>query len=134
MSTYEYDHIFCYELMKDINHRYCQMMYICNSVRFGNFIVFAKVSMLFLFLVRDTHTQEAYDVNFQALISSVLVLVLNVDALFYCLSTCQFVIDEVLNILSVGDFNHRKRNLGFCLTLPTRLNFTCSYGAQSGLV
>jgi hypothetical protein len=68
MSTY--DHFFCYELTKDINHKYFQMMNIYNSVRYGNFVVFLKVSLLFLFLVQGTHIQEPYDVNFQALTSS----------------------------------------------------------------
>jgi hypothetical protein len=67
MSTY--DHIFCYELIKDINKKYFQIMNICNSVRFGNFVVFLKVSLLFLFLVQGTHIQEPYDANFQALTS-----------------------------------------------------------------
>jgi len=134
-SPPSYYHIFCFELTKDINHKYCQIMCICNSVRFGNFVVFVMVSLYFCFLWKALKITRLMMWIFKLWYHlTVLILVLNVDALFYCLSAWQFVIDKVLNIISVGDFNHMTLNLGFCLTLPTRLNFTCSYGAQSSLV
>jgi hypothetical protein len=121
-----YHDIFCFELTKDINHKYCQIMCICNSVRFGNFVVFLMVSLYSCFLCKALKITRLMMWILKLWYHlTVLVLVLIVDALFYCLSTWQFMIDKVLIIISVGDFNHRKLNLGFCLTLPTRLNFTC---------
>jgi hypothetical protein len=92
-----YHHIFCFELTKDINHKYCQIMCICNSVRFGNFVVFIMVSLYSRFLCKAFKITRLMMWIFKLWYClTVLVLVLNVDALFYCLSTWQFVIDKVL--------------------------------------
>jgi hypothetical protein len=60
---------FCFELTKDISHKYCQILCICNSVRFGILLCSFCLS-IFLVLLQGTQNHKAYDVNFQALISS----------------------------------------------------------------
>lgn len=43
---------FCFELTKDINHKYYQIICTCNSVRFGYFVVFLMVSLHSCFLCK----------------------------------------------------------------------------------
>ena len=53
----------------------------------------------------------------------ILVLIQNIDALVYCLSTCKFLLDKVRNSIAVEKLNDRKPTFGLPLTLPAKLNF-----------